>query len=99
MLVELRGLLSDSKCVLEAEPGKLDIKRCKPGILSISLQVGSLFKLAIMAYFVSISCRFNVIDDTNFKVQRHDDMIKTPVVRSAKYIRSTCSNAVNMRGI
>ena len=51
MLVELRGLLSDSNCVLEAEPGKLDIKRCKPGILFISLQVGSLFKLAIMAYF------------------------------------------------
>ena len=26
MLVESRGLLSDSTCVLEAEPGKLDIR-------------------------------------------------------------------------
>ena len=38
-LAELRDLLSDSTCVLKAEPGKLDIK---------SLQVGSLFKLAAM---------------------------------------------------
>ena len=48
MLVELRGLLSDSACVLEAEPDKLDIKRRKPGILFINLQLGSLFKQAIM---------------------------------------------------
>ena len=48
MLVELRGLLSDSTCVLEAEPGKLDIKRHEPGILFISLPISSLFKLAIM---------------------------------------------------
>ena len=41
MLVESRGLPSDSTCVLEAEPGKLDIKRRKPGILFISLQVGA----------------------------------------------------------
>ena len=46
-LVELRGLPSDSTCVLEAEPGKLDIKRREPGILLISLPIGSLFKLAI----------------------------------------------------
>ena len=32
----------------EAEPGKLDIKRRKSGILFISLPIGSLFKLAIM---------------------------------------------------
>ena len=31
--VESQGLPSDSTCVLEAEPGKLDIKRGKPGIL------------------------------------------------------------------
>ena len=31
------GLLRDSTCVLKAKPGKLDIKRCKPGILFISL--------------------------------------------------------------
>ena len=30
MLVELRGLPSDSTSFLIAEPGKLDIKRCKP---------------------------------------------------------------------
>ena len=41
MLVESRGMPSDSTCVLEAEPGKLDIKRRKPGILFISLQIGS----------------------------------------------------------
>ena len=38
-LVESRGLWCDSTCVLEAE-SKLDIKRRKPGILFISLQVG-----------------------------------------------------------
>ena len=34
-----RGLPSDSTCVLKAEPGKLDIKRCEPGILFISLPI------------------------------------------------------------
>ena len=43
----LRGLLSDSTCVLKAEPGIPDIKRREPGILFISLQVDSIFKLAI----------------------------------------------------
>ena len=33
---------------LEAEPGKLDIKRREPGILFISLQIDSLFKLVIL---------------------------------------------------
>ena len=36
MLVELRGLPSDSTCGLEAELGQLDIKRHKPGILFIN---------------------------------------------------------------
>ena len=31
-----------------AEPGKLEIKRRKPGILFISLPIVSLFKLVIM---------------------------------------------------
>ena len=31
LLFFLQGLLSDSTCVLKAEPGKLDIKRRKPG--------------------------------------------------------------------
>ena len=47
-LVDSRGLPSDSTCVLEGEPGKLDIKRHEPGILFISLQVGSIYKLATM---------------------------------------------------
>ena len=42
-IVELQGLPSDSTCVLEAEPGKLDIKRCEPGIQFISLQVVYMF--------------------------------------------------------
>ena len=49
-----RGLPSDSTCILKAEPGKLDIKRHKPGILFISLQVDSLFKLAIMMSLLSL---------------------------------------------
>ena len=47
-LVKLRGLQSDSTCVLEAKPSKLDIKRHVPGILFISLPISSLYKLAIM---------------------------------------------------
>ena len=47
-LVEMLGLPSDSICYLEAEPGKLDIKRCETCILFISAQAGSLFKPAIM---------------------------------------------------
>ena len=35
-MLTLRVLPSDSTCVLKAEPGKLDIKRRKPGILFIS---------------------------------------------------------------
>ena len=41
-------LLSNSTSVLNAGPGKLDIKRREPGILFISLLIVSLFKLAIM---------------------------------------------------
>ena len=37
MLVDIVRLAEDSTCVLEAEPGKLDIKRREPGILFISL--------------------------------------------------------------
>ena len=45
------GLPSESKSVLKAEPGKLDIKRGEPGILFISLPIISLLKLAIMTKF------------------------------------------------
>ena len=47
-----RGLPNDSTSVLKAEPGKLYIKRRKPGILFISLAVVSLFRLAIMTLFL-----------------------------------------------
>ena len=40
-----------STSALKALPGKLDIKRRKPGILFISLPIVSLFKLAIMTLF------------------------------------------------
>ena len=43
--------MSDLTCILKAEPGKLDIKGCEPGILFISLPIVSFFKLAIMTYF------------------------------------------------
>ena len=42
MLVKSQGLPSDSTCILLAEPGKLNSKGRKPGILFICLQVGSL---------------------------------------------------------
>ena len=42
------ALPSDQTCILEAESGKLDIKRREPGILFISLSNGSLLKLVIM---------------------------------------------------
>ena len=48
MFVESRGLPSDSTCILEADPGKLNNKIHEPGILFNSLQVGSLFKPVIM---------------------------------------------------
>ena len=43
-----RGLPSDLTCVLKAEPGKLDMKRGKPGFLFISFPIIEHFKLAIM---------------------------------------------------
>ena len=47
-LVESRGLPSDSTCVLEVEPGKLDVKRRELSILFINLPICLLFKLAII---------------------------------------------------
>ena len=52
MLVESRGLPSDSTCFLEAESGKLDIKRQEPGFLFINLHVGLLFKQGIIDFHV-----------------------------------------------
>ena len=47
-LVAIARLAEHSTCVLKTEPGNLDIKRREPGILSISLPIGSLFKEVIM---------------------------------------------------
>ena len=66
--------------VLNSLPGKLDIKRCEPGILFISLQADSLFKLAIMKYYRCL-CQVNVIDYVIQKLQRHHDLIKAHAVR------------------
>ena len=46
-LVESRGLPSDSTCVLEVEPGRLDIKILERGILFISLQVASNYDVSV----------------------------------------------------
>ena len=48
MLVDIARLAERSTSVLKAEPGRLDIKIRKPGILFISLPIVSLVKLAIM---------------------------------------------------
>ena len=47
-LVDIVMLAELFKSVLKAEPGNLDIKRRKSGILFISLSIVSLVKLAIM---------------------------------------------------
>ena len=48
-LVESRGSVPrDSTNVLKTLPGKFDSKKRGPGILFISLPIGSFFKLAIM---------------------------------------------------
>ena len=48
-MLNCEGLLIDSTCFLEAEPGKVNIERHKPEILFISLHAGSPFKLAHLA--------------------------------------------------
>ena len=54
----------------------------------------------IMAY-LSILCWFKTIDYNNViqKVQPYVDLIKVHAVRQATFIRSTCNNAVNTRGL
>ena len=57
MVVDIARLVErkprDSTCIIEAEPGKLDIKRREPVILFISSAIVSFFKLAILALFSS----------------------------------------------
>ena len=76
-----RGLLSDSTCVLEAEPGKLDIRRREPCILFISLPSGFILQTNENDVMIDFLCRFSVIDDVIQNVQRHHDLIKAHAVR------------------
>ena len=80
VILTLRGLPSDLTCVLEAEPGKLDIKRRGPVILFISLP--SRFTVLTSGYdVICILCRFSVIGDVIQKVQRHHNLIMAHAVR------------------
>ena len=56
--------MSDLTSFLEAEPGKLDIKRHKPSILFISLQV---FDLQTSDYDVNINFRVNATSPKRYK--------------------------------
>ena len=75
-LVESQSSPSDSTFVLKAMPGKLDIKRCEPCILFISLH-GPLYKTRDF----DVNINFHVIDDVIQKVQRHDDLINAHAMR------------------
>ena len=54
MLIESRGLPSDSTCTLKAEPYKLDIKRWEPGTLYSIYQFTNRFTLQTGDYGVII---------------------------------------------
>ena len=79
MLFESRGLPRDSICFLEAEPGKLDIKRRRPCILFTFNR----FTLQNSDYDVIIAFRADTTSLTTLlkNVQRHDDLINAHVVR------------------
>ena len=82
ILVESRVLPSDSTCILEAEPGKLDMERREPGILFTSLQADSrTVQTRDYDVIIIFLCQFNVIDGVIQKVQRHGDLIKAHAVR------------------
>ena len=73
-------LACNSTYIIQANPGKLEIKRSDTCIIFISLQLGSHFRQAIMTYY-QFSCRFNVDDDVIQTVQSHVDLIKTHAKR------------------
>ena len=93
MLVESRGLPSDSTCILKPEPGKLDTKRRKQVILFISLQVSSLFKPAIIDLVIDF-CVDSESLATSFKKRNVNMTVKTHAVRKTTFIRPTCNNTV-----
>ena len=75
----------------------------KPSLESlISNYANLVFCLLVFKLFHSsnlhVSCRFNGIGDVIQKVQRHDDLINAHAVRQATFIRTTCNNAVIIRG-
>ena len=85
-LLTPRGLPSDSTCVLEAEAGKLGIKRCEPGFYSSIYPLFYSSNYRLWHYFWLL-CWFSVIGDVIQKVQRHHDLIKTHAVKKTRFIR------------
>ena len=81
MLLESRGLPSDSTCILEAEPGKLDIKKTRTWY-SIN-QFTHWFTRQTSDYDIIIDfCVYSASLATSFqKVQCHHDLIKAHAVR------------------
>ena len=67
-----------SRTLLEAEPGKLDIKRLEPGVLFSSVNKLVYSSNLLLWRNYRFPCRFN---DVIQKVQRHLDLIKTHAVR------------------
>ena len=65
-------LRSDSTCVLKAEPGKLDSKRHKPGVLFISVHIDSFLKMT----FITLLLIFPV-DSTPSKAFKNGLIKKT----------------------
>ena len=63
----------------------------------VSLQVVSLFKLVPLRKY-QYSCDSTTLTTSFKKVQRHDDLIEAHALRQALFIRSTCNNAVHMKG-
>ena len=77
---------ASSTCVLEAGPGKLDIKSGEPGVLFISLPIVSLFfKLAIMTLLSTLVSASSRPD-------------KGTCHEIDNVYQAMCTNAVNMRG-
>ena len=61
MLIELRGSLSRSTCVLEAKPGKLDIKGRESGILKTLTTLRCDIRVTVCHHFyITMTARINV---------------------------------------
>ena len=94
-LLTSQGLLSNSTCILEDQPGKLDIKRREPGILCISLP--SWFTLQTSEYDVMIN--FWVESASLATPFKKCNVIMTCTCREIDNVcQAMCNNAVNMNG-